>query len=217
MLKTVSARFARLIAVSLFAMTSLATNAGIQAGKDYNVIATPVPVQTGKQIEVLEIFYYGCPHCFQLEPDINAWAKKLPKDVAFRRMAGVLPDSWIPLAKAFYAAEAMGATEKLHGEMFNAIHLHQVNLNDPQELFNLVGKQGVDAKKFADAYNSFAVQNKAMRAKQMTRAYGSTGVPMVVVDGKYSTSPSQAGSNQALLAIVDELVKKARQERAAKR
>lgn len=216
-LRYVSAHFARFVAVLALAFTGLAVHAEPQAGKDYALVSPPVPTETGKKIEVLEIFYYGCPHCFDLEPELAAWTKKLPKDVVFRRLPGVLPDGWLPMAKAYYAAEALGVVDKLHTEMFNAIHLNQINLNKEKILFDWVGTQGVDSKKFAEAYASFAVQNKAMRAKQMTKAYGASGVPAIVVDGKFLSSPSMVSSNAALLAVTDELIKKARQERAAKR
>jgi thiol:disulfide interchange protein DsbA len=216
-LRNASAPFARFLAILALALCSFAVHAEPQAGKDYALVSPPVPTETGKKIEVLEVFWYGCPHCFDLEPELAAWVKKLPKDVVFRRMPGVLPDSWLSLAKAYYAAEALDAVDKLHAGIFNAIHLGQINLNNEKILFDWVGKQGVDSKKFADAYASFAVQNKAMRAKQLSRAYGLSGVPAIVVEGKYLTSPAMAGGNSALLAVTDELIKKARQERAVKR
>lgn len=204
-----------LLAVAL-SLTGLTAQAELHPGKEYELLSSPQVVETGKKIEVLEIFSYVCPHCFDLEADINKWAKQLPKDVEFRRMPGIFRDSWIPFAKAFYTFEAMGMTEKLHGEFFNAIHVQRTRLDDDKAIFDWAEKQGIPRKNFIDTYSSFAVQSKAMRAKQLTRAYGISGVPAVIVDGKYRTSVSNTGSQAALLSALDQLIKQARQERAGK-
>lgn len=188
-------------------------NAFAQQGKTYTLITPPQPTETGKNIEVLEVFYYGCPHCFDLEPSLNAWVKQLPKDVTFRRLPAIFRDSWVPLTKAYYTLEALGLTEKLHGDIFNAMHVENINLSDEKTLFDWMAKHGVDSKTFADTYNSFSVQSKVMRAKQLTKAYGVTGVPSLIVDGKYLTSSSTAGSHAASLQVADQLIKQARQER----
>lgn len=188
-------------------------NAFAQQGKTYTLITPPQPTETGKNIEVLEVFYYGCPHCFDLEPALNVWVKQLPKDVTFRRLPAIFRDSWVPLTKAYYTLEALGLTEKLHGDVFNAMHVENINLSDEKTLFDWMAKHGVDSKTFADTYNSFAVQSKVMRAKQLTKAYGVTGVPSLIVDGKYVTSSSTAGSHAASLQVADQLIKQARQER----
>lgn len=203
----------QLAAAFILAWFSLAANAELQPGKDYKLVSPPQSVETGKKIEVLEVFYYGCSHCFDLEPVIVPWIKRLPRDVAFRRMPAAIRDSWVPLAKAFYAAEALNAVDKLHADMFNDIHVQDLNLGDEAVLFDWVAKHGVDRKRFSDAYASFAVQSKVQRAMQMTRAYGVTGVPSVVVDGKYLTSPAMVGSLEGLLPVLDQLIAKARRER----
>lgn len=195
----------------LFAQTVFAA----EWGKDYSPVSPPQAVETGKKIEVLEIFYYGCPHCFNLEPIITPWVAQLPKDVTFRRMPGIFSDSWLPLAKAFYALEAIKELDRLHGELFKAFHVQKAELKTDEDIINWVAKQGVDRNKFANAYNSFSVQNKAFRAKQLTKAYGISGVPSVIVDGKYLTSASQAGSHDAMLSVLNQLIAQARQERSA--
>lgn len=211
-----SAVLFRLLAAAAFSMAGFAAHADIHPGKEYELLSPPQAVETGKKIEVLEIFSYACPHCFDLEPEINQWAKQLPKDVQFRRLPAIFRESWTPFAKVFYTFEAMGLTEKLHGDFFNAIHVHHLRFDDDNAVFDWAEKQGVNRKSFADTYTSFAIQSKALRAKQLTKAYGVSGVPAVIVDGKYRTYTSMAGGHAALLAVVDRLIKQARQERAGK-
>jgi thiol:disulfide interchange protein DsbA len=201
------------IALSLVGLTAAAD---IRVGKEYELLSPPQAVETGKKIEVLEIFAYPCPHCFDLEADINKWAKQLPKDVEFRRLPAIFRDSWIPFAKLFYTLEAMGLTERLHGEFFNAIHVRRARFDDDNAIFDWVEKQGIPRKSFVDIYSSFSTQSKALRAKQLTQAYGISGVPAVIVDGKYRTSVSNTGSHAGLMSALDQLIKQARQERAGK-
>jgi thiol:disulfide interchange protein DsbA len=201
------------IALSLVGLTA---QADLHPGKEYELLSPPQAVETGKKIEVLELFAYTCPHCFDLEADINKWAKQLPKDVEFRRLPAIFRDDWIPFAKVFYTLEAMGLTERLHGEFFNAIHVRHTRFNDDNAIFDWVEKQGAPRKSFIDIYSSFSTQSKALRAKQLTKAYGISGVPAVIVDGKYRTSVSNTGSHAGLLSALDQLIKQARQERGGK-
>jgi thiol:disulfide interchange protein DsbA len=212
-LRAFSLRIFLAIALSL---VGFAAKAELHPGKEYELLSPPQAVETGKKIEVLEIFAYTCPHCFDLEADINKWAKQLPKDVEFRRLPAIFRDSWAPFAKVFYTFEAMGLTERLHGEFFNAIHVHHTRFDDDKALFDWVEKQGIPRKSFIDIYSSFSIQSKVLRAKQLTRAYGISGVPAVIVDGKYRTSVSNTGSHAGLLSALDQLIKQARQERAGK-
>jgi len=201
------------ITLSLIGLTA---KADLHPGKEYELLSPPQAVETGKKIEVLEIFSYACSHCFDLEVDINKWAKQLPKDVEFRRLPAIFRADWTPLAKVFYTLEAMGLTERLHGEFFNAIHVRHIRFNDDNAIFDWVEKQGIPRKSFIDIYSSFSTQSKALRAKQLTQAYGISGVPAVIVDGKYRTSVSNTGSHAGLLSALDQLIKQARQERAGK-
>jgi thiol:disulfide interchange protein DsbA len=212
-LRAFSLRFFLAVALSLVGFTA---KADIHPGKEYELLSPPQAVETGKKIEVLEIFSYACPHCFDLEADLNKWVKQLPKDVEFRRLPAIFRDSWIPFAKVFYTIEAMGLTERLHGEFFNAIHVHHVRFDDDKALFDWVEKQGIPRKSFSDIYSSFTIQSKALRAKQLTQAYGISGVPAVIVDGKYRTSVSNTGSHAGLLSVLDQLILRARQERAGR-
>lgn len=208
--------FARIFLATALCLSVFSANADLRAGKEYELLSPPQPVETGKKIEVLEIFSYACPHCFDLEPDINKWAKQLPKDVEFRRLPAIFRESWTPLAKAFITFETMGLSEKLHSEFFRAIHVQHARLEDDNSIFDWVEKQGIPRKAFMDTYSSFTVQSKALRAKQLTQAYGITGVPAVIVDGKFRTSVSNTGSHAGLMLALDQLIKQARLERAGK-
>lgn len=211
-----AAFFFRLFAAATIAMAGVAAHADIHPGKEYELLASPQAVETGRKVEVLEIFSYACPHCFDLEPEINQWARQLPKDVEFRRLPAIFRESWTPFAKVFYTFEALGLTEKLHGEFFNAIHVQHIRFDEDSALFDWIEKRGVNRKSFADMYSSFAIQSKVLRAKQLTKAYGISGVPAVIVDGKYRTYTAMAGGHAGLLAVVDQLIKQARQERASR-
>ncbi len=190
--------------------------AEIVVGKQYAVHTPAEPTETGKNIEVLEFFSYACPHCNDLEPVLEPWVKKLPPDVTFRRIPAVFSDSWMPYAKIYYAAEAMGILEKLHPLVFHAVHVEHANLADEKTLKDWLVKEGVDSQKFMDMYNSFSIVSKAQRAKQLARNYGITGVPTLFVDGKYETSASMTGGHPQTLPVLDELIKKARAERGGK-
>ena len=203
-----------ILSIGLMGLTAPSQGA-VQQGKEYTLINPAQPVETGKNIEVLEIFSYTCPHCFEIEPIISPWLKRLPKDVTFRRMPAIFRDNWMPLAKAYYTMETLGLTEKLHGDLFNAIHVQGQDLTDSTKLLEWVAKQGVDRKKFNDVFASFSVQSSVQRAKQLTQAYGVTGVPSVVVDGKFLTSPTMAGGHTGLLRVLDQLIEQARKARPA--
>lgn len=195
---------------------SAPAQAELQQGKQYTVLSPAQPTETGKNIEVLEFFSYACPHCHDLEPVLNPWVKKLPPDVTFRRLPAVFSEKWLILAKMFYTAEAMGLQDKLHPLFFNAIHVQHIDLTNEKTMQEWIGKQGVDSKKFAEMYASFSIMSKAQRARQLTRTYAISGVPTIVVEGKYQTSASQTGSFGLMLPVLDELIKKARQERGAR-
>lgn len=193
----------------MFAGAGSAAAAPVE-GKDYAAVPLPQPTPGGK-IEVTEFFWYGCPHCFALEPKLQAWAARLPKDVQFRRVPAVLAAHWQPMAKSFYALEATGVD--LHSKMFNAIHVEKINLNDEQTFLQWAGKQGADSAKVGEAYRSFGVNSKLQAARQLNVSYGLTSVPSLVVGGKYLTSPSMAGGADQMFEVVDYLVEQARKGR----
>ena len=206
-----------MLACSLLVVTllPLSAAAALVAGKDYTVLSPEIGTDSGKKIEVAEFFWYRCPHCFHLEPGLNAWLKTAPKDVAIRRIPAVLSAAWVPLAKTYYAMEALGVVNKYHDQLFNAIHLDGLDVSQESNLFDWAAKVGMNRDAFVDAYQSFGVQSKVMRANQLTRDAQITGVPSFVVDGKYLTSASMAGSEEALFNTLDQLIAKVRQSRAS--
>ena len=190
----------------------------VDAGIDYAVLSPPqrTDVKPG-QVEVLEFFWYRCPHCYNMEPEVEAWKKKLPRNVVFKRVPGILSDGWVPLTRAYYALEALDLVNKLHNDVFKAIHSQGVDLNNPETFFDWVAAKGVDRKQLVAAYNSFGVNSKVMRAKQMTQAYKLTGVPAFAVNGKYTTSAYMTGSHAKLFEALDELVDIELQAKGGKR
>lgn len=178
----------------------------IEEGIDYTVLTPPQPTETGDKIEVVELFWYGCPHCVQLEPFIEKWLRHKPGNVEFRRMATALGPNWEPHARAFYAAELLGVTDKLHQPLFDAMHVEKRKLMDEDALVAFAAEQGIDAEKFREAYDSFYVNTKVRRSAEMARRYGVDGVPSLVVNGKYRTSPSQTGGNAKMMEVLDYLI-----------
>lgn len=192
------------LALSLFFANTPAF--ALEWGKDYvELPAQPTSVKRG-QVEVLEFFWYRCPHCFHLEPELEAWRKKLPRNVVFKRVPGILSDGWIPLARAFYALETTGMLEKLHDDVFHAIHVEGLDLNASGKFLDWAAKKGADRKKLESAYNSFAVDTKVMRAQKLTRDFQLSGVPAFVVSGKYSTSAYLTGGTAQMFKVLDELI-----------
>jgi thiol:disulfide interchange protein DsbA len=190
--------------------------AALEAGKDYLVLSPAQPTDSKGKVEVLEFFAYTCPHCFELEPDLSAWAKKLPKDVVLKRVPAVFSVKWEPMARAFYTLESLGQLERLHVDVFEALHLKNQNLTTPEAFINWAAAQGLDRKRVESTYNSFGISMKVARAKQMSSAYKLSGVPALVVNGKYLTSGSMTGSHAATLAAVDQLIAMEKGIRTAK-
>ncbi|MGH8753449.1 MAG: thiol:disulfide interchange protein DsbA/DsbL [Burkholderiales bacterium] len=201
----------------LLAITGGALAAAPILNKDYRLVSPPQPTETGNKIEVIEFFYYGCSHCYDLEPYLKKWMSSAPKDVAFRRIPAVFRDDWVPLTKTFYTLEALGELNRLHGDVFEAIHVKHIDLNNEQTLLDWMEQHGVNRKKFADAYNSFSVINRVEFAKKLTKAYGVEGTPSMVVEGKYLIGPGMTGSHESAMRVLDEFIAKVRQERSFKR
>lgn len=203
----------------LMLFTSAATAAEPAQGQQYMQTQQIIPAQNPAKVEVLELFWYGCPHCYHLEPQLTEWAKKLPKDVEFRRVPGIARQEWVAGAKAFYAMEELKLSDKLHVALFDAIHKNRtVKPTDELAILEWITKQsGLDRKKVEDAYRGFSVNTKVMRAMQIFRASGATGVPTLIIDGKYQTSVSIAGGNTEVLNVASYLIAKARAEKTAQR
>jgi thiol:disulfide interchange protein DsbA len=173
-----------------------------------NELKPPIPVESGGKIEVLEFFWYGCIHCYNLEPQVEAWLKRLPKDVEFRRVPAVFNERWGLDATIFYAMEAMELLDKLHRPLFDAIHKQRLRTDDEQALSEWLTKQGVDAKKFMETMKSFGVRSKTRRAIQQTIAYKIDGTPAMAVHGRYTLS-----AQPNMMQVVDQLVDRVRKEK----
>jgi thiol:disulfide interchange protein DsbA len=181
-------------------------------GKEYQLLSSPQPTSTGDKIEVVELFWYGCPHCYDMEPAVQAWLKRKPDYVELVRMPAIVGPRWELLAQAYYTAELLGVSDTIHPALFEAIHDKHMKINDEAALQAFFVDQGVSADDFQNTFNSFAVAVKMNNARQMTRRYKVSGVPTVIVNGKYSTGAKLAGSNQGVFEVVDYLVE---QEHAA--
>jgi thiol:disulfide interchange protein DsbA len=197
--------------LALAAAPVFAQNKLPQQGVEYHLLSPPLPPESKTKVEVIEFFWYGCPHCFAFEPFIEPWIKKLPSDVLFHRVPAVFNESWIPHAKLYYTLEVLGEVERLHGIIFDAIHKDHQTLATEQVIGDFLEKNGVPRKKFTDAFNSFSVQNKVQRALQLQTAYKIDGVPTMGIDGRYVTAATMVGNNhQAVLPVVDYLIGEAR-------
>lgn len=195
-----------IITLALFLLISIESF----AADGYTTLSPSVATETGEKIEVLEVFWYACPHCYDFEPYVKEWLTNLPEDVTFRRMPGIFRKSWIPHAKAFYTAEKLGVLDDIHQPLFDAIHKQKKKVHDDAAFKKFFAKQGVDKDEFTDIYESDEIKDKAKQAFLMGQKYKLTGVPAIIVNGKYMISGSSAGSFENMLKITDALVDKER-------
>jgi len=179
----------------------------------FATLTPPQPVEGGGKVEVTEFFWYGCPHCYAMEPVINAWLKTKPQDVVFKRVP-TYNEGWAPMVSLYYTLEAMGVLDQYHAKVFDAIHKHSVNLNNKNKRDEWLKSNGIDPAKFAEVEKSFTVATKIQRAKQLTQAYKVDSVPRFFVNGKYFTSPDQAGGADKLFLVIDQMVNLARKEKS---
>lgn len=180
----------------------------LASAQRYIELKPPQPTEAGGKIEVIEFFWYGCIHCYNLEPALESWLKTLPPDAQFRRVPAVFNPRWEHDARIFYAFEALGLLQKLHRPFFDAIHQDRLRTDDPKALAQWLQKQGVDAQKFTDVMKSFSVHSKTQRAKLMTAGYRIDGTPSMAVDGRYTVS-----AGDAMLDTVSKLIDQARKQR----
>ncbi len=178
-------------------------------GVHYQRLAREVPTTSGDgKIEIVELFWYGCPHCYDFEHYMNDWLESKPSSVEFVRVPASLNPSWTIHARTFYALEAMNELERMHMLLFMAIHEQGRRLRDLKSISRFVAQHGIDETKFIEVYSSSAVQLRLRQASERTKQYGATGVPTVIVNGKYLTSASMAGSYGKVLDVIDYLVEK---------
>ena len=196
----------------LFTVSATAFDAGI----DYQLIDPPQPTSSGEKIEVVDVFWYGCPACNAFKPFMGRWLEALPEDVVVVRMpASFGRADWQLHARAFYTAEALGILDTFHPAMFDAIHSQRKNLSTERALAAFFVEQGVERDRFTQTFNSFSVQSKARRAESMTARYGVDGVPTVIVDGRYRSSGTLAGGINRITDVLDHMIEQVRAERAA--
>lgn len=214
MLEVPMKRILQLAALALLFASLGARAADWEQGVNYFEIAKPQPVETGDKIEVRELFWYGCPHCYALEPFIENWVKNKPKNAEYVLMPGIFQQASEFHARAFYAFQALGIVDKVHRDFYDEIHQRGNRIITLDGLVQFVAKYGVGEKQFKDAFNSFAVDANVRNAKRMFTAYGATGVPTIIVDGRYRATVGSAGGHQQLLNLINFLVDKAAKERS---
>ena len=184
----------------------------VEEGFDYRVLPIAQPIDAKGKVEVIEFFWYGCPHCYEFEPELKGWIKRQHKDVVFKKVPIAFREELMPHSQLFYALEALGKGDTLNDKVMFAMHRENKRLLNENEIADWVAAQGVDRNAFLAAYRSFAVLSKARAANQLGNAYRIDGVPTVAVQGKYITSPSIAGSRAKAVNVMDFLVNKVRKD-----
>ena len=195
-----------------------------QAGAQYVVLPTAQPTDTGKKVEVIEFFAYYCPHCYAFEPALESWVKQQGDNIVFKRVHVPRDASVLPQQRLFYTLDAMGLLNRYHQKVFDAMHQQHLRLSSDEQVFDWVAQNGIDRAKFIDTYRSFGIQAKLRRAAAMMDAYGVDRWPLVVIDGRFITSPSHAGAGapegtteaqqqQQALQVMDFLVTKAKADK----
>ena len=194
----------RLLTLLLVSCAFVPALAAAQGKFLYSEVKAPLAVEDGK-IEVIEFFWYGCIHCYNLEPLVEKWEKTLPKDVQFRRVPAIFNERWALDAAIFYTFEALGVFDKMHKPFFDAIHRERLKSDNKQALAEWLQKQGLEPKKFDDTMRSFGVQTKVRRAAQLTAAYKIDGTPAMAVHGRYTVSTEQGRSREGMFETVNYL------------
>ena len=206
------------------AVAAHASPAEPKNGVEYLTLPTPQPTSAGKKVEVTEFFAYYCPHCYALEPELSAWVKKQGDNIVFKRIHVQRDENVAPQQCLFFTLEALGIDEQYNTKVFKEMHVEHNRLNRDEAVFDFVEKQGIERKKFIDAYRSFGVAAKVRRANAMMEAYKVDSWPMIAIDGRFITSPSMAneGSKSAqteaqlhaqALTVMDFLIAKAKAEK----
>ena len=202
--------FSRFFAVFIIVFHAQMSNAEeYSEGIEYELLLPSHTTSTPKKVEIIEFFWYGCPHCFRLDPYLQKWIpEQIDKPVEFIHIPAIFSPRWEFHAKAFYTAKALQISEQTHVPLFNEIHLNRNNLDNPKKLAQFFARFGISERKFKRAFNSPYVDGRVKRAKKLTEQYKINGVPSLIINGKYVTSASQAGSNSAIIDILDHLVEK---------
>lgn len=194
-------------ALTLGTSTGWAQAAAPKEGKDYVKLGKPAPTSApAGKIEVIEFFWYSCPHCNAFEPQFAAWKNAVPDYVVVHRVPVAFNASFVPQQKLYYALEGMNLLDTLHAKVFHAIHVERNRLAKDDDIFAWIGKQGVDVAKFKESYNSFTVSNQVRKATQLQQDYDVEGVPALGVAGRYYTDGTRAGSMVNALRVIDQLI-----------
>ena len=188
-------------------------NQKIQEGIDYRISTAPQPVENKNKVEVIEFFWYGCPHCFEFEPELGAWASRQGKDVVFKRIPVAFRDDFLVHSQLFFTLEAMGKGDALNNKVMTAIHKENKRLLTENDIADWAVSQGLDRNTFLTTFRSFATVSKARNANQQSTTYRIEGVPTVIIQGRYVTSPSIAGTKTKAIQTMDNLVDKVRKEK----
>ncbi len=190
------------LAILLFSCTTL-----IKAGQPgYEILSPAQPTQNPDKIEVIEFFWYGCPHCYTFEPLLEKWVKSLPKNIEFIRQPAAFNETWAKHAKAYYTAEALGVVDKIHADFFDAVQNKKEKLETEDQLAKFFAAHGINETEFHEAYNSFLVDTKMRQAPIMASRYGITGVPAIIINGKYKTNGTLAGSHEKMIEVMNQLI-----------
>lgn len=187
--------------------------AGFEEGVDYQLIKPAQPTDDPDRIEVVEIFWYGCPHCYHFEPTLGPWVASVPKDVNFYRLPAVFNELWEVHARAYFTADILDVLDESHAALFHAMHAEHKTINTVEKLAVFYEQYGIDQNLFKKTYRSFVVNTKVARAKDIVQRYGVTGVPAMVVGGKYLITGAMAKSYENMLKIINFLVEKERKSK----
>lgn len=210
--QTLRASAFALVAVVLMACQG-ETNAQTVDSSKYKPVREQMTVTTGDKIEVAELFWFGCGHCFALEPSLKAWKKTMPANAEFKKVPAIFSARWEFHGQAFYTMQALGLPEKAYDDFFNSIHVNRKPLNNMSQLVRFLSAFDKTEEQVESAFNSFDVNNKMRAAKKITRQSGAQGVPAIVVDGKYITSQQLGGGTSQMFTVVNQLIGKAAAER----
>jgi thiol:disulfide interchange protein DsbA len=206
-----------LLVLASVAGTSDAQDIRARQNLEYRLIA-PQPVETGDRIEVIDFFWYGCPFCNALQPALESWLRRKPADVALRRVPAILRDSWAPHARIFYTLEQLGEVQRLHLKVYESYHVELLHLSEPDVVVEWAVRNGIDRKRWLDAYHSPAVDAKVERARKLSKTYMVEVTPTLVVDGRYLTSGRNVPGTDVrdMIPILEDVIRLARQRRSSR-
>ena len=198
------------VAIAIFVFFTNTSQAEFVAGKNYMVLDKPVETETGNQVEVRELFWYFCPHCFSVHPKLEEWKQTMDSSAQLVLQPAVFP-GWEFGSTFYYVLEELGELDRLHSALYNAIHVQKLNIKTQQDFVTWLSLNGVDEDKANKVFKSFPVKVAVNKAKANTYKYRITGVPVFIVNGKYTVNASSAGSEEKIFEVIDYLIQKEKQ------